>query len=143
MNGEIPRKSYMRYFNVSDPVTAQLDRMDEDMQIEMKRQEKQVEYQRMMENSINAAAASGGEGGQEGGSDAGGTTPGDVEEQAQAKAAEWMQLQVGERRKAMDAMKAQNFNLYLLAKEIMNQKRSQGAAEGRAQVNQQAQQGAG
>jgi len=72
------------------------------------------------------------------GQEEGGTTPMDVEQRAMAKAQEWLQIPSdGERRKAMDATRAQNFTLYAMAKEIMEQQRSEGASQGRQAVNEQ------
>lgn len=137
--GEIPRKSYMNYFGISNPEDAAVERMEEDLRIEKAKQKKQVEFEKTMQNSINAQAAGGGQEAAQ--SEQGGTTPQDIEEEAMQKAEEWLSMPEGERRKAMDATRVQNFNLYSMAYQFMDKIRSEGASKGRQQVNQQYQQG--
>jgi hypothetical protein len=141
MQGEIPRKHYMGYVGINEPEEAATERIDEDMRLERTRMEKEQEFKQLMENSINEQAAGGGQAPQ--GGEGGGTTPMDVQDEAMAKAQEMMQLPEGEKRKALNALRVQDVNLYALTKQFMEDFRQQGASEGRQQVNQQMAQGGG
>ena len=70
-----------------------------------------------------------------------GMTPMDVANDADQLAQYWMTIPSdGERSKAMQAVRAQDENLYALAKTKMEDIRRQGASQGRQQVNAQMQQ---
>lgn len=138
MQGEIPRSHFLRKYGIDDPVGAIRERMEEDMEAAEIEQELNEEFERKMEAKTMMQQSGQFPAGQEGD----GMTPGDIEEEAQIKAEEWLSIASdGERTKAMNATKVQNFNLYSLAKEIMEQIRRQGASDGRQQVNQQYQGG--
>lgn len=137
MQGELPRKMYMSGLNINDPEQAVIDRFEEDIRIEAAKQKKQIEFEKYMNNSVNAQVGNNNADAQQ---QTDGVTPNDIESEALIKAEEWLSLPIGERRKAMDVIRNQNINLYSLAKQFMEQKRAQGEAEGRQQVNQQAQQ---
>lgn len=139
MQGEIPRSYFMGSLGVSDAVSAKTERMEEDMEIEKKVMELEEQFKKEMESRQAAGSIPSGDG-MGNVPEEGGVSPMDVEEQANAKAQEWLSLPVGERRKAMEAQKGQNFNVYTMAKEIMEQMRRQGASDGRAAVEQQFQQ---
>jgi hypothetical protein len=134
MSGELPRKSFWGSLGITEPEERIRERMEEDLRIEKARMEQEQEFKRELEGFT-----AGGEGGGEQG---GGTTPLDVEERAMQEADRLMAIPSdGERRKAMDALRAQDIQLYSMAKEIMEQKRRKGESQGRSAVNEQAQQG--
>jgi len=139
MQGEIPRSAYMPQFGVADPVSARLERMREDNDIQLKGMEEQealqkrVESRQSLEEQLSSPTGGGGPGG------GGGASPMDIEQRAQAKAQEWLGIQSdGDRRKAMEATKAESYNLYSLAKTMMEEMRREGASQGRQAVNEQA-----
>lgn len=135
MQGEIPRSYYMGALGISDPVSSKRERMEEDLEIAKMEQEKQVEFEMAMQASQVQGTTPAEQGDDPGNTE--GISPQDIEEQAAIKADEWLSMDEGTRRKDMDATKGHNFNLYSMAKEIMEQKRRQGASEGRQQVYQQ------
>jgi hypothetical protein len=132
MAGELPRSVYMSHAGINDPEEAMRDRIDEDLRIEKTRLKKTKQFEQELSNTITEQAAGGSDG-------AGpGPTPKDIEEEAAIKADEWLAIESdGERAKAMNAIKVQNFNLYSLAKQMMEEKRNQAAAEGRKNVGRQ------
>jgi hypothetical protein len=100
--------------------------------------EAQLERELSAEASLEATLQSPEEQAQEGG----GVTPKDLEERAHETAMEWGAIPSdGERAKAMNATKAQNYQLYALAKQVLEEMRSAGASEGRQAANQQMQEG--
>lgn len=138
--GELPRGLIMRPLGVKDPVEAYKERLAEDMEMAKAQMdaEAQLEQELAAEQSLQAALQSPEEQAQSGE----GVTPQDVEERAHQKAMEWGAIPSdGERRKAMDATRAQDYQLYALAKQILDEMRAAGAAEGRQAANQQMQEG--
>lgn len=122
MQGDLPRDSYLKALGISNGVDAVIKRREEDMEIELQTQKKQEELERRAqaealleaENSSNEDLANSQ------------SAPGvqDMEARAQAKAQEWLSIpSTGERTKAMQATKAESFELYSLAKQIMDEMR--------------------
>lgn len=140
--GEIPRQMAMRSLGISDPVEAYRARIKED--IEFKKIE--IEAEQNLEKELDAqaslsAALQTPEDLAQGG---GGNTPQDMEEKAMAEAQRLGAIESdGERAKAMDALKVQNFQLYTMAKQLLDEMRAQGASEGRQMANQQMVEGGG
>lgn len=136
--GEISRSHVFNWLGIDDPIQEFKDRQNEDAEFAKIQQKTEERVAREMDSEASLLAAS--DKGQQD-QDAPGTTPMDVEERAQAKAQEWLAIPSdGERRQAMNATKAQDYELYALAKQIMEEMRSSGASQGRQQVAQQAQQ---
>jgi hypothetical protein len=152
-SGEISRAKAFKAIGIKDPVDEANERMDEDLKIEENRARKSEEFQRKMQAGSLTGGGGGDSGGPapaSGGSSPGGTTSGatpvtplDIMSQAQEKAQELLQIQnVGDRRKELDKLRSTNPTLYAATKECMEQIRSQGESQGRAQAPQLAQQGA-
>jgi len=134
--GEIPREEAFKHLGITDPLESFRKRTQEEIERAKIQQKAEKSLQQEMEAEASLAAAAAGP--EAAGQEEGGTTPMDVEQRAMAKAQEWLQIPSdGERRKAMDATRAQNFTLYAMAKEIMEQQRSEGASQGRQAVNEQ------
>jgi len=68
----------------------------------------------------------------------GGATPMDIQGQAQELATQWAGLPEGERRKSMQQVKATNQTLYSLAKQFLDDMRSQAKSDGVQSMYQQA-----
>lgn len=137
--GELPRSAVFREFGIDDPVQAFRERQEEDAEFAkiQKKTEEKVQKEMDAEASLAAAADPGSD---PSGEDPG-TTPMDMEQRAMRKAQEWLEIPSdGERTKAMNATKAQDFQLYSMAKQVMEEMRSEGASQGRQSVEQQAQQ---
>lgn len=135
MNGELPRRYYMREFGVDNPVAAAVERAQEDLEIQMKQmqQQKAAELRANAEQQLEQAAA-------EDLSGAGAATSQGVQDreaQAQAKAEEWLSIQSdGERSKAMQATKASDYELYANAKQIMEDLRNKQKSDAYQQSKQ-------
>lgn len=146
--GEISRETAYNSLGIDDVVGEMRKRMEEDTEIQREQMRMQQNFQREVESG-SLMAPDPADGAQAGGTQPGGTssgtaTPVDTQGQAQSLAQYWLSLQSdGERRQAMNAVKTQSPSLYALAKETMAQLRSQGASQGRAAVEQQAQQPGG
>lgn len=150
--GEISRETGYDALGIDDAVAEMKKRMEEDAAIQREKYRTQQELQRELETGSLMApeqaqeqAQSGGGSAPGGGGQAGpGVTPMDVAQDAQELAEYWLSIQSnGERSKAMQAVKAQNPDLYAKAKQIMNDMRSQGASQGRQAVPQQIQEQGG
>lgn len=134
--GEISRQMSMRSLGISDPVEAYKARVKEDIEFKKIEMEAEQSLGREMDAqaSLSATLQSPEDLAQEGG----GNTPQDMEEKALAEAQRLGAIESdGERSKAMAALKAQNFQLYTMAKQILDDMRAQGASEGRQMANQQ------
>jgi hypothetical protein len=143
--GEISRENAYNSLGIDDPVGEMKKRLEEDMEIQREQIRMQSEFQKEVESGSLLAPeqASGGSasGSLPGGGAAGSVTPTDSQSQAQSLASYWLSIQSpGERRQAMNAVRAQNQGLYASAKEQMERMRSQGSSQGRQAVEQQAQQ---
>lgn len=147
--GEISRETGYNALGIDDAVAEVKKRLEEDSQIQREQFRMQQEMQKEVETGtlLSPEEMQGQDPNQGGGGGAPagpGTTPLDVQGDAQQLAEYWLQIpSSGERSKAMQAVKAQDEQLYALAKAKMEEMRSQGASQGRAQVSQQSQQGGG
>jgi hypothetical protein len=141
---EISRETGFDQLGIDDPVAEAVKRMEEDLAIQRKQVKLQADFQREMETGSDSqqgqgqsqgSAAGGGQGAQ------GGVTPLDVNQKAQDLAQYWLSIQSdGQRRQAMQSTRNADPQLYALAKTAMEEARRQGESQGRAQVNQGAQQ---
>ena len=147
--GEISRETAYESLGIDDVVGELKKRMEEDMEVERERVNLQSEFQKQVETGAIQTAQDGaqGDGTTPGGEQAppgAPTTPTTVADNAMQLAQYWLSIpQPGERAKAMDATRNSDENLFALAKEKMEQMRSQGASQGRQQVGQQLQQQGG
>lgn len=136
-SGELPRESLFSLLSINDPIAANKRRLEEDMEIERNKMRKQKEFER--EQTMGSLGDLIGEGGGAAGPvPAGaGLTPGGRMQEASELAQEWGQIESdGQRRKAMEAVRAQDEQLYALAKQKMEEMRSSAASAGRAQAFQ-------
>lgn len=133
---EIPRRLVGDSLQLEDMMGLKKERAEEDLKIQETLATLEEEAKRRMElGSIEALMN---QGPAPGGGPA--TTPVDTMDEAQAMASEWLAMPIGQRQQAMQAAAAQNRQVYAMAKDIMDQMRSQGASQGVQQVYQQAQQ---
>lgn len=146
--GEISRATAYEGVGVDDMTAEIRRRLEEDaMRAKLEAKLKADLDREMATGTIMATTPSpdqgnvGGSGSLPGGPPAGNTgpavTPGDVMSEAQEVASYWGQLPEGERRKAMMAQKAGKPEVYALAKQLMEDARSQGEAQGRQMANEQ------
>lgn len=143
--GEISRETGYDALGIDDVVGELKKRMEEDAEIQREQYRMQQQMQKEMESGtmmapeqqMGEAPGAGGVPAQTGP----GMTPMDVANDADQLAQYWMTIPSdGERSKAMQAVRAQDENLYALAKSKMEDIRRQGASQGRQQVNAQMQQ---
>jgi hypothetical protein len=133
-SGELPRSTYLNMLGINNGVDAVVERAEEDIQIQLKTQKLQEEADRKaqaQQNLQNELMA-----------DQGGSPSGlpitSIEERANMKAQEWASIPTtGERTKAMEATKAENFELYSLAKQIYADMKKQMKSEATQLVQQQ------
>ena len=136
--GELPRSMYLEPLGVSDGVDAAVERAEEDLQIQIKTKKKQEEAEKreQAEQSLASELQS------ETDMSSGSGSINNMEERAQAKAQEWASIpSVGERTKAMEATKAESFELYSLAKQVYADMRKQQVSDAKQMVAQGAMQG--
>lgn len=142
---EIPRRLLFKSFGVDDkPTSLRKERAQEDLTIQEELAGLEEETRRKAElgsldNVIEMSNQQAG-----GGASQSVVTPTDLRSQAEQLAQEWLAIPTdGQRSQAMQAVRAQNPDLYASAKDIMGQMRAQGESQGRQMVNQQAQQPGG
>ena len=152
--GEISRKKAYSWLGITDAVDERKERLEEDAEIQKVQMEKEEELRREMEQGsidkqLDAQAEAQAQQQQGGGSPpggqaapaqqgGGGVTPMDVQGQAQELAQQWAGLPEGERRKAMQQTKATDQTLYSLAKQFLDDMRSQAKSQGVESMYQQA-----
>ena len=150
-SGEVSRNKAYRVWGIDDPVREAKERMQEDIAIQKEQMKLQQQWQKEQQSgSLDAIMGQqqGGSGGSSAGGGAAGSapqgtemTPLDMDNKASQTAQEWLGIQDnGTRAKAMNQVKASNPQLYSLAKQKMEEQRSQGASQGRKSVGQQASQ---
>lgn len=133
MGGSLPYDVLFKKFGLGDAVESMVKRRKQDLQIEQKTQEAQDDMERArqaqallqqnLEDSSDAQSAPGAGGG--------GAMPiTDKYQQAAAMAQQWLSMPVGQRRIAMTDTKNQDMQLYALAKNIMDEQRSQLQSQG-------------
>lgn len=131
---EIPRRVLMDSLNLDDALGLKKERAEEDIQTQEDIAQLEEQARRRAElgsiDNLLGGAAPG----------QASATPVDVMDQASALAMEWLSMPDGQRHQAMQAVAAQNRQLYAMAKDIMEQQRRAGESQGRQMVYQQAQQ---
>lgn len=149
--GEISRKSAYGFLGIDDPVEEKKKRLEEDAEIQKEQIAVEQEVRQQMESgTINQqldAQAEAAQQQQAGGSLPGGdpsggggqVTPMDIQGQAEQLAQQWAQMPQGDRSKHMQQVKAQDNQLYALAKEALEEMRSSAKSQGLQQFNAQAQ----
>ena len=146
-SGEVSRGKAYRVWGIDDPVREAKERMQEDIAIQKEQMKLQQQWQKEQQSGSLDAIMGQQQG--SGGSSAGGAagsapqgtemTPLDMDNKASQTAQEWLGIQDnGTRSKAMNQVKGSNPQLYSLAKQKMEDMRSQGASQGRKSVGQQA-----
>lgn len=155
--GEVSRKTAYSLFNIDDPVQENVDRMREDLDIQRERQKLQNDFDReqqlgsanqVVDAMVQSQAGPGGvaPGGAPGagagpapgpGAAGAAISPLELEQQAEELAQQWAQIpDNGERRKAMEQVKASNPTLHAVAQRKLEDMRQQGASQGRKSVTQ-------
>ena len=146
-SGEVSRGKAYRVWGIDDPVREAKERMQEDIAIQKEQMKLQQQWQKEQQSGSLDAIMGQQQG--SGGSSAGGAagsapqgtemTPLDMDNKASQTAQEWLGIQDnGTRSKAMNQVKGSNPQLSSLAKQKMEDMRSQGASQGRKSVGQQA-----
>lgn len=145
---EIPRSVAYGPFGIKDPVEAAKQRAQEDIEIQKEQMKLQADFQRQqqMGSMDNILAQQAQQGGVAGSSPAGmeGTgggdsmNPLDIQNKAAEMAQQWLQMPVGERQKQMSAVRTSNPNLHAMAKQKMEEMRSQAESQGRQALSQPA-----
>lgn len=146
--GEVSRETAYKAFSIDSAVDEAKRRAEEDIEIQRVRQKVQSDFERevtlgsvdqtmdaMMQAQQPPPGAGmppppGGGGG--GGAPQSGVTPLDIMQQAEEEAMSMLQIEDnGERRKALNQLKASNPQLHALVKQKMEEIREQGASQGR------------
>lgn len=136
MSGIVPYDKVFKNLGISDAVAAMVRRREQDMEVEEETQKKQEEMEKkQLAQQMLMQDQEGGGGAPAGG---GGMPVTDRYQQAAAMADQWLRMPVGQRREAMQALEAQDVELYALAKQIMEQQRSQMQSMGAQQMKEQA-----
>ncbi len=146
--GQIPGSVAFQPFGIKDPVEAAKQRAQEDIQIQKDKLKIQQDFEREQSlGSMDAILAAqqkqqGGAGGGGAGSSPagqegeGGMNPLDIQQQAEQKATQLLQMPIGERQKQMAQIKSSNPNLHAMVKQKMEEMRSQAASAGVQQLSQ-------
>jgi len=143
---EIPRSIAYGPFGIKDPVEAAKQRAQEDIEIQKEQAKLQADFQRQqqlgsMDNILAQQAQQGGgssPAGMEGAAGGGDMNPLDIQNKAAEMAQQWLQMPVGERQKQMSAVRTSNPNLHAMAKQKMEEMRSQAESQGRQALSQPA-----
>lgn len=137
MSGVLPYDTILKKFGMSDAVGAILRRQKQEAEIEIGKQEVQEEMERKQQASAILQASM--ENSEDGGGAAGGAgmPVTDLYAQATNLAQQWLSMPVGPRRQNMMQTQQQDNNLYLLAKQIMDQQRSQLKSQGEQMLKEQ------
>ena len=140
LQGDLPRAAVYKKLGYPSVEEAFRERAEEDMALVETQEEVQQEAIRRAEAEASLHAVL-----QEGDEPPPGSqvTDGqDLHERAMEVASEWGAIESdGERSKAMEAMKVQNYELYAIASKILQEKRNAGASKGRAEANAQMREG--
>jgi hypothetical protein len=142
---EIPRSVAYGPFGIKDPIDAAKQRAQEDIEIQKERSKLEADFQRQQQmGSMDTILAEqqqggGGMGSSPAGSYVGGgaeMNPLDIQNKATELAQQWLQLPVGERQKQMANVRTSNPNLHAMAKQKMEELRSQAESQGRDSLSQ-------
>lgn len=126
-SGEISRAVAFDFLGDHDPVTMALDRTKEDLAIETGRENLLRKHELEKSRGTLSDAVGGAAGAAPPGAN---MSPVDKANEAQQIASEWAGMSESDRRKAMEAMKAQRSDMYAMAKQKLEEMRAQGASEG-------------
>lgn len=145
--GEVSRETAYKAFSIDSAVDEAKRRAEEDIEIQRVRQKVQSDFERevtlgSVDQTMNAmmqsqqpppgAGMPPPPGGGGGGAPQSGVTPLDIMQQAEEEAMSMLQIEDnGERRKALNQLKASNPQLHALVKQKMEEIREQGASQGR------------
>lgn len=149
--GEVSRETAYKAFSIDSAVEEAKRRAEEDIEIQKIKQKVQSDFEReqtlgSVDQTIDAMMQSqqqpppGGPGMAAGASQqpGGGVTPLDIMQQAEEEAMALLQIEDnGERRKALNQLKATNPQLHALVKQKMEEIREQGASQGRKMAGKQ------
>jgi hypothetical protein len=144
---EIPRSIAYGPFGIKDPVEAAKQRAQEDIEIQKEQMKLQSDFQRqeqlgsmdsILTQQAQQAAGGSSPAGMEGSGGGGDMNPLDIQNKAAELAQQWLQLPVGERQKQMSAVRTSNPNLHAMAKQKMEEMRSQAESQGRQSLSQTA-----
>jgi len=142
---EIPRSIAYGPFGIKDPVEAAKQRAQEDIEIEKEQIKLQADFQRQQQlgsmdtilaQQAQQTAGGSSPAGMEGAGDGGDMNPLDIQNKAAEMAQQWLQMPVGERQKQMAAVRTSNPNLHAMAKQKMEEMRSQAESQGRQALSQ-------
>lgn len=141
MGGVLPYDVIFKKFGLNNAVDELVKRKKQDLEVEQKSQEAQDDMQRaqqaqeLLQQNLEDSEGQGGDGGAVGGS--GGMPVTDKYQQAAQIAQQWLSMPVGQRRVAMTDTKQQDMQLYALAKNIMDEQRSQLQSQGAQMMKEQ------
>lgn len=141
---EIPRSIAYGPFGIKDPVEAAKQRAQEDIEIQKEQIKLQADFERQqqfgsMDNVVaqqNAGAGSSPAGNSVQAGDPQSMNPFDIQNKAAEIAQQWLQLPLGERQKQMAAVRSSNPNLHAMAKQKMEEMRSDAESQGRQSLSQ-------
>lgn len=150
--GEVSRQTGYQHIGIDDPIGEKKRRIHEDIEFQKLQEKANQDFEREMtlgsgDQVVSAAGqAAADEAAAMGGGNPAATgpmqlpsganmTPLDLEQQAMELAQQLLSMPLGERRKQMNAISASNPTLYALTKQKMEEIRSQGESQGRAQVS--------
>ena len=138
MDGTLPWDVIGKDLGIGNPVDALVRRVEQDNEVKQRAAEKEEEMQRkqmaqdlLKENLEDPGMAEGG------GAGGGGTPIFDMYQKAVQMAQQWEQLPVGQRRQAMEQLQQQDFQLYSMAKQIMEENRRNMQREGAQMIREQ------
>lgn len=142
---EIPRSIAYKPFGINDPIEAVKQRMQEDIDIKKEQMKQEADFQREQTlgsmDAVLGQEAAQAAGGAPGGGAApqnaqGSVTPLDVQQQAEQKAMELVQMDKGQVQKELSNMKSSNPTLHALVKQKMEEIRSDASSQGLAALKQ-------
>ena len=139
MSGVLPYDVLFKKFGISDPVKTMMKRKKQDKELEIGEAELTEEMERKQQAAdiLQASLEEGGGEGGAGGGMSGGMPITDLYQQASQLAQQWLSMPVGQRRQNMMQTQASDNQLYLQAKQIMEQQRSQLQSQGAQMMKEQ------
>ena len=139
MSGVLPYDVLFKKFGISDPVKTMMKRKKQDKELEIAEGELTEEMERKQQATeiLQASLEEGGGEGGVGGGMSGSMPVTDLYQQASQLAQQWLSMPVGQRRQNMMQTQASDNQLYLQAKQIMEQQRSQLQSQGAQMMKEQ------